>query len=1009
MKIIQKLKQYWAELSILLVTVIIFITNFTPGTYLLGWDSLQTELNPTLGIKRAVFSVWQEYQSFGLVAGMAHAADLVRAVVIFFMSCVLPQNMVRYSFHISMLFAGTLGTYFLLKYLFKDQAGKLLPLLGALFYLLNFNLIQIFYLPFEPFSIFAGILPWNILVFLQILEQGITKKNIIKLIVLSILSTPAFVAQQTFVVLMFLLGLIGLGKFIQERSKKIVISSALFIVTVLLINSFWILPQIYFLKDNGSVVKTSKISQLATGDVLYRNRDKGDVLSFLSNTGFFYESTGLHQQPIFAPWKAYRETLPIEIVIYVLAGITILGLFSNSKYRIPFALCYILIGIALLSNTPGIKQINDVIRLDSFINQVFRSPFTKFAVPYALVSSYFFCAGVVFILDLVQKKNPSLKISYLVISVATFLVIISAFPVFQSQYFSPEVKVTLPDSYTKLFSYFKTVDKNKRIALLPEYTFWGWLYQNWGYDGSGFIWYGIEQPIVSRNFDMWSAPSEGYFWEAKEALESEDITAYNNVLKKYQIDYVILDESVAPVITTMKAIQYDRLKTVLAKDEMVSLDKKYGFISVYKVDQKKTSTNFISTTSALPNIGPQVLVTNNDTAYKNNGSYVTTYTKPFEKFYPFLDFTTQTRPATSTWEIHESAGYFQLVKPLPFNTKNYNLSFTSGEFNANLYINNTPVSFMIPYSVFLSAHSATIQFPKVLLKDFIPVSDKSDICVSKNGNVSYVNQKDGALEITAKNGTYGCASYELKNIDQRYGYLISVNTKNISGQRLFLSIVDQTKNQPYIEDRLSSDHAYYVISNRFEQGLGYSLYFQASSLKNIPSTNGITALSAYLIPYDQIKSLFLQKKQTALKSGISTPTPTSKKLNYYTYTMTMASGKTQELILGQAYDAGWHAYGFNYKPSTIDNLLPFLFGKEIKNHVLVNNWANGWTVKPEAGSQKPAAIIIIFLPQYLEYAGFILLGVGILVLSGLSLVAYRKRSQRYISSPSDSENQGVVN
>ena len=80
------IKNYLFEILIFLLVVGIFITNYVPGTYLIGWDSLQTELYPWLAVKRALFSVWQEYQSFGLVTGMAHAADIIRAIFLFLIS-----------------------------------------------------------------------------------------------------------------------------------------------------------------------------------------------------------------------------------------------------------------------------------------------------------------------------------------------------------------------------------------------------------------------------------------------------------------------------------------------------------------------------------------------------------------------------------------------------------------------------------------------------------------------------------------------------------------------------------------------------------------------------------------------------------------------------------------------------------------------------------------------------------------------------------------------------------
>jgi hypothetical protein len=52
---------------------------------------------------------------------------------------------------------------------------------------------------------------------------------------------------------------------------------------------------------------------------------------------------------------------------------------------------------------------------------------------------------------------------------------------------------------------------------------------------------------------------------------------------------------------------------------------------------------------------------------------------------------------------------------------------------------------------------------------------------------------------------------------------------------------------------------------------------------------------------------------------------------------------------------------------------PFIFGKEIKEHMLINNWANGWRLEELPNTADQSTLIIIFLPQYLEFLGFLLL------------------------------------
>ncbi len=92
------------------------------------------------------------------------------------------------------------------------------------------------------------------------------------------------------------------------------------------------------------------------------------------------------------------------------------------------------------------------------------------------------------------------------------------------------------------------------------------------------------------------------------------------------------------------------------------------------------------------------------------------------------------------------------------------------------------------------------------------------------------------------------------------------------------------------------------------------------------------------------------------------------------------------LVLSQSYDEGWKAYRiFNFQFSIfnfLNKIFPFWTGQELKDHVLVNNWENGWNLsnnRQQNTDNSKETIILVYLPQYLEYIGFILFGVGILI------------------------------
>jgi hypothetical protein len=45
---------------------------------------------------------------------------------------------------------------------------------------------------------------------------------------------------------------------------------------------------------------------------------------------------------------------------------------------------------------------------------------------------------------------------------------------------------------------------------------------------------------------------------------------------------------------------------------------------------------------------------------------------------------------------------------------------------------------------------------------------------------------------------------------------------------------------------------------------------------------------------------------------------------------------------------------------------------KVGKHVQINNWENGWILSHEEFRNKNQELILIYLPQYLEYLGFLI-------------------------------------
>lgn len=996
------LLKHYQSLLIVLVTSIIFALNLTPGSYLAGWDSLQTELNPLLGVKRALFSVWQEYQSFGLTAGMAHAADLPRAILIFLVSPILPNWLVRYAFHILMLGIAGLGMLRLLRFSLDKHSP--LPIAGALSYMLSYSTIQMMFLPFEPFSVFFASLPWLLWIYLRCATHPhkLHAKNWLLFTIINILALPSFVAQQLFVVYCLTLFLLTIGilisiihksSFINHKSpvktprvltifKRSLIAATL----ILVINSFWLFPQIYFLATNGDVVRESKINQIATEDIFYSNRDRGNLNDFLTHTGFFSDRLNAQDEFLFASWNTHRQNPIVLGMIALLITITLIGILQKSPFRVPFALLYGLCALALMSNTEPVASINELVRSNGFINQVFRSPFTKFSILHALVTAYFFTFGLVFILRLFRHAPRKSGVALTII--ASILVISTALPALKGEYFSREMKVNIPSQYHEVISFFQSMPQDRRVALLPDYTFWGWFQTKWGYNGSGFLWYGIENPFVSRTFDVWSFPSESYYWELKAAVEAEDEERFESVLSKYDIDYLVFDKTLIPIVSDQKSLQYDTLETMLDESDSIKIAKEWENLIVYEVTSSTPSKDFVSLAQGVPNIGPLVRMTNDDTAYQKYGTYQTPSSpdqigvqsgqinpnQAYEAYFPFLDLMTQTQNAAKNWNLATRASSYIFESPLPFSTRDYTASISSQSTFA-LYSSDTALQYNLPLETRILDNKVSVSFPAFRIDSFTPDKAKIDYCLRQAGDLeAMVNDKTISLR-TADNAT-GCIEFEDPTLNQRYGYLVEVKNTNEEGPRFYFYILDGTKEQAYVEDRIARDNEFYILGPHFSQGLGYSFSLQNGSYRNSPSINTLEGVSVYLLPYNEIKELELINTQNPPSKAVFSEDFTVKKKNYYLYEIDIPAFPThQTLILSQAYQPGWKLYQLQTSDFRLQTFLnktfPYLFGEEVKDHVVINNWANGWNLDSSDLENQESKLIAIYLPQYLEYLGFV--------------------------------------
>ncbi|HWS49068.1 MAG TPA: hypothetical protein VN174_03410 [Candidatus Methanoperedens sp.] len=540
------IKRHLPESILVLIVSLLCLGNFTQNTFLTGWDNLMPELNISLNLKRSLFAVWQEYQGLGLVGGMAHASDLIRQLIILPLTLFLPTNIIRYLWHFSMLFLGTFGIYKLAR---NYKFSRPISLTSSLFYLLNFGSIQYFWVAFEPFSTFWGFFPWLIFFLLKYLLTP-SKSHLKKLILINILAIPSFYVQTIFVVYLICISLVFLSHFLTHPKISHLLNYSSIFLIIFLVNSFWLLPQLYFLKNNLQNPTTGIGNFMSNDETFARNQVRGNLEDFLLLRGYYYDFNS-NGQPLMAPWithfsNQYFVICGYFISLFIISGLLILLIKSqkNNTFSLSLILLFFLSCLALLSNVPLIKELNSHIREIPLINQIFRSPWTKFLVPVSFTFSFLIANSLTSLVKFLRQIKYSHQTSNLPIYLTLLSLFIFSFPSFFGNYFSQDTRQKIPDEYFEVFNFLKTQNHTGRIANLPQGSFWGWTNYKWGISGSGFLWYALENPILDRAFDAWNLKNEQYYWELSNAIQSKNPNLLENIFSKYSIEYVIFDNNI---------------------------------------------------------------------------------------------------------------------------------------------------------------------------------------------------------------------------------------------------------------------------------------------------------------------------------------------------------------------------------------------------------------------------------------------------------------------------------
>ncbi len=1035
MFILQFCKKYWPILTILFLEILLFATNYIPNTYFLGWDNLFPEINFFENIRRNIFGVWLEYRGLGLLDGMSFAANLEHHFFLSALAFFLPQNLLRYFFIFLMHFLGGLGFYFLLNDLFKEHSKKkTISLIGSLFYLFNLVTVQTFFAPYEVFAVHYAFLPLLLLGATRYLRYG-SSKNILLFSFISLLSVPQAHVPTIFIVYIFALAcilyfqIIGIGKtLLIERKEAIKRSAVIFLITFI-INSYWGLPYFYSAIHNSKTIANSKINTMSTEDVYLRNKAFGNFTSVTLLKGFSldyvdFQPSGQNDY-MMGIWREYVNK-PIFIFVGLLFFVlAVLGLIAtihkrNRKFY-PFAVLFIFAFLMLGTDIPILGALSEFFNTYiPYFFQIFRFTFTKFSILYAFSFSILLVLGLSIILDKFRK------IKYLeIVTAIVFSIFLGyySFPVWNGNFLYKNLKVNIPQDYFELVDFFKTQNINSRIALLPQPSYWGWTYNNWGYKGSGFIWYGLSQASLDGAFYPWSRENENYYWELTQAIYSKDKNLFEKILEKYQISWLLLDKNILQP-SSPKSLYTDQLEEMIKQSGKFENPISFGKIKIYKVNLETKPMDFVFLTMDLPEVGPTYTWNNSDKAYEDYGNYISKNNETMKQlnnaiYYPFPSLFTGRKQEELEFSVEDDRDYFSFKSKIPKDLTGYILQipkFYENEISEIDENDFSKITYKYP-QLLLDGELVNIDFAKLdgnnidlsyiksgNLEMRVPKingyysfnSERSENLFNKEPkNCDQFSQgifKHDKINESGKNflrltsvGSSNCIDFDLPHLSQNIGFLVTVESRNIKGKSLLFSIINKNSQRADLETNLPKgqstiNKSYFVIPPIEQYGLGYSLYFDNKSYGREETINDLGKITVNPIPYRLLTSLKIvnqnfNNQQSTINNqqllSVSHPNPSFYEIRINNETMKQSNN--QVLILSQSFDSGWHAYEITndwLTDSWYMKLLIPLFGTELKNHVLVNNWENGWQIPQSANNNHQSTIAIIYLPQYLEYLGF---------------------------------------
>ena len=1043
---------FFYPLLLFFITVGICILNYTPGTWLTGWDTLHPELDFELNFGRLLQGVWRPEQGLGALAGHSHMADLPRVIMLWFAHFVFAPDMLRYLYIFACFIIGPLGMYVLAQTIIPSaQKHRSIAFLGALFYIFNLSTVQQFYAPFEMFPTQWAALPWTIYAAVSYIKSpssGWRNKYLGYFFIITLLSTPQAYAAHLWYPFVAVFGLsIALYSVFSKphplRSLNQSLAKPLILAAMLIcVNGFWLFPNMYFIATASSVPKESRQNRLFSQEYRIRNRENGYLSDVALMRGFYlnwsaYDFEKGRFGTLMPAWSKHLNNPFVSAIGYGAFLLVCYGVVESIRQRnklLMSHLPYFVVPLMfLLNRTPPFEQLFDTLLHLSLFEEASRFIFTKMSILQLMGYSLFFTFG----LWRLQAQKWYTSSLHLIIPL---LLVVYAFPQLQGNLIGKQFRIQIPHQYGDFWTFMKEREDG-RVLSLPLHTISGWQYYDWGYQGAGFLWFNLKQPLLDRDFDRWNVHNEQAFREFQYAVYSQRPDLFVQNLDKFSIRYVVWDQSVITADPkNRKQMLFERetsalVEKLVANGDLVQAGT-FGTIELYTTRRQPPAQRIRALSS---NVKPSYRWAWTDAAYSQLGDYITSddLETPFVYTYPFRNITTASDRVSTAVSIDPSMTTITLPKNrgdtyiVPSISEHESIFYVNVEVqkasDTQLRYTFTPLVPGAPQALFL----ADADFDRATLTSEIntssfrtPMDEINTNRAIPLGQAALFTNRDNII-----NGQITTLTFEASSLNADSGLVLSVPTQQtITPDQIVLQSSDRTaitvkQQEDSVVASFTSQYVQngsYIPMDELPHAVGYLMGITARNVEGIPIR---ICLKNYYSDtcdvYDELSKsdtfvtdyFFIPPTDDGQGYGLSldnisfgkaatinevrdiriAAVPFEYLWRLRTRQQTNTVNSSAFFIDNSSYDAGWVAFATTNPPPTtpMGSVSLWISGERLKDHVIVNNWQNGWKLPDQTTATEPIAVVLLYWPQYLQYLGFITL-----FLAGAVLVAPHQHVRR---------------